>query len=845
MRALMNVLTDLGPKLLLDPRTGKDVLGGYGGSLPNGGTVRSPMPGISGGGYGVLLDGVDDYVSTTLKTRRNLVTTPRFDTPAGLGNWATGGTYTGTGSTLTNPTIAAVYGAYGSKVLQVATTGTALQGAYTSLGTLQGGRTYYVYLRVGSNVGGSTVRAGIGQVSAPYASKDIVASMAAGTPFTTYTIAFTPAVTDTYQLWVRAENAVATTFLVDLAMVTPRVGGLSSAVRGAWTPLMDAYPDPATGTLKEAVGYTGSLQNGATVDSTALITNEPGALVLDGVNDYGSIALPTRRNLCPYPSHEVTLGTAGYGGATAVRSTDYAKYGTYSAKITTPGVTVAGGAEGSNQTAPTLCAAVTPNTQYTVSMWVRAPLGATLQMFASEYTSPSTYVGGAQTNFTGTGDWQRVSVTSTVGGSTTLLSAAVRTRATAQAITWYEDATLIEQASSAGAYFDGSGYVDGSGNWQSSNGVWTGWLGTANASASDFGPFANGTTRTIVGVAQVAADAASGVGQALFGSNLSGGSGGTYGRLYNNAGTRTFWLSMGTSNYLWNLTASEITATAAGQTFAYRLEINETADTAKLTIAKWDGTVLPTVTKTGVTAQHGAGQTAVQLGIYFSSASPFPGKIGRTSILAGTISDQSFSDYAFTLSQVLADTAAVPYGDGDGNQDDAGVWQSGTGGWTGTVGQSVSEWGAFPNGSVRTLVVVGRRSSTAYVGLLSSSNVGAYIARMYLGAEPSPNVLYFEALNGVTVCSWNLPNSTYETFVLAVEFAEASDSVSAYMNGAPLGAQALTDQYNGPNSTVEIGRLGGSFPFGGLLGPVAIFYRSLSAQDHKAIAKTALAGRFG
>ncbi len=58
---------------------------------------------------------------------------------------------------------------------------------------------------------------------------------------------------------------------------------------------------------------------------------------------------------------------------------------------------------------------------------------------------------------------------------------------------------MIEAASSAGTYFDGSGYVNDSGTWVSDAGGHVGWLGTAHASASDKGCFANGTSRTFMG----------------------------------------------------------------------------------------------------------------------------------------------------------------------------------------------------------------------------------------------------------------------------------------------------------------------------------------------------------
>jgi hypothetical protein len=62
----MHVLSTLGPNpaYLMDPRTGQDVAGGHGAQLAGSATPRAELPGVSGGGYGVELDGEGDYIAT-------------------------------------------------------------------------------------------------------------------------------------------------------------------------------------------------------------------------------------------------------------------------------------------------------------------------------------------------------------------------------------------------------------------------------------------------------------------------------------------------------------------------------------------------------------------------------------------------------------------------------------------------------------------------------------------------------------------------------------------------------------------------------------------------------------
>ncbi|MDF1478787.1 hypothetical protein PYV02_06775 [Leifsonia sp. H3M29-4] len=79
-------------------------------------------------------------------------------------------------------------------------------------------------------------------------------------------------------------------------------------------------------------------------------------------------------------------------------------------------------------------------------------------------------------NFTGTGGWQRVSVGGTKATATNILRSYVRTRSTAQAITFYVDDALNENAPALSDYFDGSISPDPD--------LTAAWTGAANQSES-------------------------------------------------------------------------------------------------------------------------------------------------------------------------------------------------------------------------------------------------------------------------------------------------------------------------------------------------------------------------
>jgi len=138
----------------------------------------------------------------------------------------------------------------------------------------------------------------------------------------------------------------------------------------------------------------------------------------------------------------------GTGGVIS-RSTSTSKFGSASGQIVTNG-SVTGQGTGS----PSF--AVTPSTTYTFSTWVNAPNGSTLTAYIRERTAGDVFIQDDTTNFTGTGKWQRVTVTATLTASTGLVRVGVMTFG-AQVVTFNIDGLQFEQKTIASPYVETSG----------------------------------------------------------------------------------------------------------------------------------------------------------------------------------------------------------------------------------------------------------------------------------------------------------------------------------------------------------------------------------------------------
>lgn len=236
-----------------------------------------------------------------------------------------------------------------------------------------------------------------------------------------------------------------------------------------------------------------------------------GATYFDGIDDYCLTDYAKRRNLYNNPSFETGITGVFQNAATgtASQSTDAAQIGSYSLKEVCPGTNSYEGVV-LTSSAGGVWTTISPSTTYTASAWINAPNGLSLTFRLAFGLS-----GGGGTTFqdvtvTGNGAWQRVSVTYASSASQGAAAIYVFKNAVSAA-TFYVDGVLLEQGSSLGTYFDGSGYINDSGTWIPSPDGYgnkkTGWLGTAHASASDKGVFANGTVRTFCGWAYQASDA--------------------------------------------------------------------------------------------------------------------------------------------------------------------------------------------------------------------------------------------------------------------------------------------------------------------------------------------------
>ena len=264
-------------------------------------------------------------------------------------------------------------------------------------------------------------------------------------------------------------------------------------------------------------GRDGTAAGGVTVGGVStgpLASNDEGATDFDGTDDRVTTSYATRRNFVPNPLFSVDLSggwgpvstgtitrtrvaTSDAGAATGLPATT-----DWCLKVVTDGTAATQGA-GTNSPSFDVIASTT----YTASLYVKATAGNALKITLHERNAAdSSLIGATETTFSATGEWQRVSVTRTFGANTKarVLLAAQATLA----YTAWVSSVQCEAASSAGAYFPTAA--------QLSSGE-AGWLGTAHASASDIGCFANGTTRTFMGWAY--RDTASGNPALIGGSN--------------------------------------------------------------------------------------------------------------------------------------------------------------------------------------------------------------------------------------------------------------------------------------------------------------------------------------
>jgi hypothetical protein len=358
-------------------------------------------------------------------------------------------------------------------------------------------------------------------------------------------------------------------------------------------PLTDLSGNARNGTAAGGVTAGGYTPGPLTVGDT-------GATDFDGTDDRITTTYATRRNLFTNPSVEVnatSFANAGTGTITRTRVNTQAYVGSWSMEYICDGTVASQGARSDSFDVAAL-------TAYTFSAYVKAPAGKAMWVEVQERDAADASIGITPVNFTGTDDWQLVSATRTFGATGVKARWQVRANSSATAAyTFYIDALLFEAASSAGTYFPTVAQL-ASGE--------AGWTGTANASASDIGCFANGTSRTFMGWAYKDTSAAT---MTLIGANPAT----TWVRLPN--GTLDI-------NFRPDSTAGGVTAAAAipalNQWFHWAVTFDEATDAIKIYVNGAE--VLSTTSAT----QYPATVGALQIGL--NSASYFDGKQAWVSI---------------------------------------------------------------------------------------------------------------------------------------------------------------------------------------------------------------------
>jgi hypothetical protein len=341
----------------------------------------------------------------------------------------------------------------------------------------------------------------------------------------------------------------------------------------------------------------------------------------DGTDDRITTTYSTRRNLCDNPSFETN--TTNWAGvlSTIARTTDQAYAGTYSLKVT---ATAASASPFFNLEEATGLAV--PAREYTWSVYVKpvqSGRNMRLQLVFRNGVSNVNVVNGTTTNSIPTGEWTRLEVTGTSGALVDNIFCYIQVdrgaAGTAGDIT-YIDGAMIEVASSAGTYFDGTGYIDESGDWVSDPGGHVGWLGTAHASASDKGCFANGTTRTFCGWAyrDASADADTLIGNTGSPSHAQLSlSSGSQNVVFNPGGGATTWTSAWPGN---------------GEWVHYALVFDEPGSSNNISLYL-NGALVSTQTNTAQFSralQSAAGNFNV--GVFAGNVNPFNGKMAWVSV---------------------------------------------------------------------------------------------------------------------------------------------------------------------------------------------------------------------
>jgi len=365
-------------------------------------------------------------------------------------------------------------------------------------------------------------------------------------------------------------------------------------------------------------GRTATAQGGLTVGGAAGALagdQDMGATDFDGANDYISTNYTTRRNYCPNPSFETNttgwlMGWGGGSGLTLTRTSDWARTGAWSCRCqATGGGAAYVGAYHANIT-------ISAGSTHTVSARVRSRNGGTYSMLVYLSGGSGDQATAGASVVLAAGEEATISHTITSINGNTLLIPIPRAEGTPATIDFDLDAVLVERAATVGNYFDGSGYFNSAGVWVSDPGGHSGWLGTAHATQSDKGVFANGTTRTFTGWARK--DGAALDLDSVFGNvNTHGG----YSLLRFGDGSNkvSFWSDASAGGVTWT------GVIPASGWFHWALVFDEVANNATLYI---DGISQGTVSQT---VQYAGGQD-LALGAHSANTWPWDGQMAHFTV---------------------------------------------------------------------------------------------------------------------------------------------------------------------------------------------------------------------
>lgn len=342
-----------------------------------------------------------------------------------------------------------------------------------------------------------------------------------------------------------------------------------------------------------------------------LTSGDDGATDFDGTDDRITTTYSTRRNLCVNPNFETNITGVGTASSIIAQSSTQAQDGTNSCRITSTGAGYAA------SVTSTMGNVGVPGVQYTLSFYLFHTVAsrsgrADIRFYDAGGTIIGSLTAGTQATATQNA-WTRFSVTATAPALTAFVGYVARCDATSAGSAseiCYLDSVLIEAASSAGTYFPTTAQL-ASGE--------AGWTGTENASASDIGCFANGTSRTFMGWAY--RDTSSGA-DALLGTEVSPG---PIVRLNPAADTLSFFPTSAAAQVTWNWPGNTVWV-------HWALVFDEPGDTAALYI---NGALVSSQTMASQFATGGN----FRIGTRTGTSDPFDGKQAWVSVHEAGLTD--------------------------------------------------------------------------------------------------------------------------------------------------------------------------------------------------------------